>query len=453
VSNRPIVCAAYRSDAWPVAIKRIAAGSPMVMPTAVAFPQSTAEVARLVAWAAGRHVAVIPWGGGSSVTGAPLATKDAMIIDMRGLNKVLDIDIEDGRVAVQAGVLGGDLERALAERGLTTWFSPQSLDRSTVGGWIATRATGQLSSRWKGIEEAVLSLTVVLAGGRIVHVGTPPRGAVGFDLVNLFIGSEGALGIITEARLRVYPLTELHGLSAFALPNLRAGIDVLRAVMRAELRPAILRLYDSDEGRHLTVDQPPPPAVLLAAFGGHRDVAATERHVTTEIVTRCGGLDIGPRPTEAWVAGRYDFSRIESILAKPGGYAETIEVSHGWREIFPTYELMKRKLAPLAAEVLGHFSHTYSDGTSLYLILTGSAADDAEAVRRLEAIWQVAMATALHCGAVISHHHGVGRARQPYLADQLGEAVHLLGAVKSALDPETILHPESLRPPLSLNTP
>jgi alkyldihydroxyacetonephosphate synthase len=436
----------YRVDAWPLAVKRVRNGSPGIPPIGVALPRSTADVARVLAWAAGRGVAVVPWGGGSSVTGAPLPTPDALVIDMRGLSQVQEIDKSGGRVTVEAGVMGAALERTLAEHGMTTWFSPQSLHRSTVGGWVATRATGQFSSRWGGIEDAVLALTVVLADGTIAHVGTPPRGAVGPDLRSLFIGNEGALGVVTEVVLRIHPLTALMGLEAFELTSIQAGLTGLRAVMQAGLRPALLRLYDSDEARHLAVRQPPPEAVALIGFAGIPAVAEAERQATSEILAGVGARSLGSEAADAWLASRYDFSRIERLLDEPGGYAETIEVAHGWSEILRTYRSMKLALTPLADEVLAHFSHTYTDGTSLYLILLGRAADDSEAVQRLEAIWDVAMHTALTSGAVISHHHGVGRARAPFIADQLGEGTAVLARLKRALDPNCVLHPGSLVP-------
>lgn len=446
IDDRVEVREGYRVDAWPLAVKRARSGSLGTPPVAVALPRSTADVARVLAWTASRGIAVVPWGAGSSVTGAPIPMGDALVLDMRGLSRVGEIDGSGRRVTVEAGVMGGELERILAQQGMTTWFSPQSLHRSTVGGWVATRATGQFSSRWGGIEDAVLALTVVLADGTVVRVGTPPRGAVGPDLKSLFIGSEGAFAVVTEVVLRIHQLTALSGLEALELPSIEAGLTGLREVMQAGLRPALLRLYDSDEARHLPTVETSPEAVVLVGFVGVPAVAEAERQATSAILTGLGARSLGPEAAEEWVAGRYDFSRIERLLDEPGGYAETIEVANGWTEILRTYRAMKLALTPLADEVLAHFSHTYTDGTSLYLILLGRAADDSEAIRRLEAIWDVAMRTALAGGAVISHHHGVGRARAPFLADQLGAGADVLAMLKRALDPGYTLHPGSLVP-------
>ena len=169
----------YGHDAWPLALKRLAAGRPAATPAGVARPRTTDEVAAIVRWAAAQGLSVVPRGAGSSVTGAAIPADGALVLDLRRLDRILKLDEVNGQVTVEAGVLGGDLEARLAESGWTTWFSPQSLHRSTVGGWVATGASGQFSSRFGGIEDIVAALTVVLADGRVVRLGTPPRGAVG----------------------------------------------------------------------------------------------------------------------------------------------------------------------------------------------------------------------------------------------------------------------------------
>ena len=247
---------AHAVDASPLAIKRSRAGIETALPAAVVRPRSTAEVSRVVTWAAARSVPIVSWGAGSSVTGAPLPAEDALVLDLRGLERILEIDAYGGRVVVEAGVLGGVLERELALQSLTTRMSPQSLERSTVGGWVATRATGQFSSRWGGIEHAVASLTVVLADGGVGRLGTPPRGAVGPDLIQLFIGSEGAFGVVTEVGLRLYPLTRLERLGAYALSDVETGLEAIRRMMALGLRPAVVRLYDTAEALHLTLPEP-----------------------------------------------------------------------------------------------------------------------------------------------------------------------------------------------------
>ncbi len=436
---------AHAVDASPLAIKRSRAGIETALPAAVVRPRSTAEVSRVVTWAAARSVPIVSWGAGSSVTGASLPAEDALVLDLRGLERILEIDAYGGRVVAEAGVLGGVLERELALQSLTTWMSPQSLGRSTVGGWVATRATGQFSSRWGGIEHAVASLTVVLADGRVGRLGTPPRGAVGPDLIQLFIGSEGAFGVVTEVGLRLYPLTRLERLGAYALSDVETGLEAIRRMMALGLRPAVVRLYDTAEALHLTLPEPEDGSVLLVAFAGAPQIVDAEATVATSELDTLDARPLGSSPTEAWLARRFDFSYVEDRLARQGGFAETIEVAADWRTMPSLYRDLAAALAPLAGEVLGHFSHAYTDGISLYLIVLGDAPDDNAAVERLETIWRTAMEIVIAHSAVISHHHGVGRIRGSWLPDQLGPAgFAVLERLKHALDPEGLLHPGSL---------
>lgn len=446
VTDDADVRARYAEDAWPLGIKRRRAGLRSTMPAAVAYPRCTADVSRILSFAHAHAIPVAPWGAGSSVTGAPLAGPQTLTMDLRGLNRVLEVNEADAHVRVEAGVLGGTLEDHLAARNLSTWFSPQSLHRSTVGGWVATRATGQFSSRFGGIEDAVAALSVVLADGTVARLGSPPRGALGPHLPSLFIGSEGALGVITEVVLRLHPRTPLAGIGAYELDVIESGLGVLREIMQAGLRPAVLRLYDAEETRHLGIAGRSAGTTLLTAFTGHPRVAAAESAAVTEILDRAGARELGPRPTEAWLERRYDFSAVERLLDEPGGYAETIEVAATWSKMPRVYHDMTSALSGAADKVLGHFSHAYTDGISLYLILLGQAADDDQAVAALEAVWAAAMEVALRSGAVISHHHGVGKARLPYLGAQLGSGEQVLHALKKALDPCCLLHPGSLVP-------
>ena len=157
-------------------------------------------------------------------------------------------------VTVPAGVNGGELERALQEAGWTTRFSPQSLYRSSVGGWLATLATGQFSSRYGGVEDLVVGYRVVLADGEVAELTAAPRAAMGPDLRRIFLGSEGTLGVITRVTLKIMPIPAARELAAFSVPDVVSGLAILRAQAARGLRPALLRLYDVDEARHAMAD-------------------------------------------------------------------------------------------------------------------------------------------------------------------------------------------------------
>ena len=431
-------------DIWPAAAKWKLQGKQPYRPDVVVRPLSTDQVSRVLYWATRNAVPVTPWGLGSSVTGAALPMRGGISLDLSGMKRVLALEPINLLIRVQAGMLGLELEQQLNERGFTLNHSPQSLDRSTVGGWVSTRATGQFSSRWGGIEELALALTAVLPTGEVVETPLSPRAAVGPDLRHLFMGAEGTLGVVTEVAMKIFPIAEHRVYQTLAFPTVDAGLAAMRGITQAGLRPFLVRLYDADEARHAMKDPGFSSPVMFLGFEGLRAVAEAEYAAGLQICAQEEGSAIGPEATLAWMDRRFDFSTIESLLATPGGLAETIEVAHFWDGIFETYQALKAALAPYANEVLGHFSHVYPQGTSLYIILLGQAEDDAAAEVRIMQIWKIAMKICLEKGAVISHHHGVGIARLPYIRAQLGSAMIALERVKSALDPSGVMNPGKL---------
>jgi alkyldihydroxyacetonephosphate synthase len=444
VSTRAEDRFSYSHDAWPLAAVWRRRGLHPHTPEAVVRINGTLQAARLLRWASEQGVPVTPWGLGSSVTGAPLPLRGGVVADCSPMSGIVRLDDEDLTVTAKAGTLGGELEEALRARGLTLGHSPQSLHLSTVGGWVATRASGQFSSRYGSIEDLVIAFTVVLADGEAMTFPLSPRAAVGPDLRHLFIGAEGTLGLVTEVTLRVWPLASHQRLGAVRFVALDDGIEVLRLITRAGLRPHLVRLYDEDEARHLLRDDGFSGCVLLLGSEGAADIVAAEHAACLRICDAHGGAPLGAGPVEAWLDRRFDFSTVEERLHAPGGFAETIEVAHFWSGIGSLYRELKAALAPLADEVLCHFSHVYPQGTSLYVILLGQASDDAAAERALHALWDRAMAVCLEQGGTISHHHGIGMVRLPYLTDALGDTHELLRRVKCALDPAGVLNPGKL---------
>lgn len=429
-------------DTWPFSTKLAMLGRHEHRADVVVRPTDPADIPTVLAVAARHGVPVTPRGLGSSVTGQPLPVRGGVVLDLSGLPRRWEIDPVDMTVTVTAGVNGGELEDDLAARGWTLGHSPQSLHRSSVGGWLATLATGQFSSRYGGIEDLVVEYSVVLATGQSVRLAGAPRAAMGPDLRRLFLGSEGTLGIVTEVVMKIFPLPEAELLQAFSVPTVKAGLEVLRAQAAAGLRPFLLRLYDPDEAPHAVPGTAGP--VLFVGSRGLPTMAEAEMGVLHELAALQGAAPLGPEPVQRWLARRFDFATVENRLEIPGGYAETIEIAHTWRHIGCTYQAMKAALAPLADEVLVHFSHVYDQGTSMYLILFGQAADDEAAVHRLREIWATAMRVALDSGAVLSHHHGGGLARSPYAREALGDAHLVLRRIKDALDPGHLLNPGKL---------
>ncbi|MDQ7906340.1 FAD-binding oxidoreductase [Phytohabitans sp. ZYX-F-186] len=431
-------------DTWPVATVWARLGRHPYRPEVVVTARGVDDVVTTLRIAADAGVPVTAWGLGSSVTGQPLPVAGGIVLDMSGHVSTPELDETDRTVRVAAGVRGSDLEAWLARRGRTLNHTPQSLGRSTVGGWVATRATGQFSSRYGGIEDLVVGYQVVLADGTVAELGQRPRAAMGPDLREVFIGSEGTLGIVTAVTLKVFAIAPHRIVEAFALPEVEAGLAAMRQIAQAGLRPFLVRFYDREEAAHAVPDRPVGTPVLFLGHEGLAGVATAEHAAATGIVEALGGTSMGAPPVTAWLDRRYDFSTIERRLAEPGGYAETIEVAHLWSRIGPMYRELKEQLAPLADEVLGHFSHVYEQGTSLYVILLGRAPDDRAALARLEEIWDRAMKVVVAHDGEVSHHHGGGLARQPWVRQSLGSGYPVLERLKRGLDPAHLLNPGKL---------
>ncbi|HCN09419.1 MAG TPA: FAD-binding oxidoreductase [Lentisphaeria bacterium] len=441
VSRDPDALAAHSYDAWPVAVKWRRQNKAPLQPEAIVTPTSVDDVSRLLAWASAHNVPVTPWGAGSAVTGAPLAAQGGVSLDLGGMDKTIALNRINHTVRVEAGKMGHHLEAELHAAGLTLNHSPQSLDRSTVGGWLATRASGQFSSRWGSIENLCVSFTVVLPDGRIIEMPDTPRSATGPDLRHLFIGSEGTMGVIVDVTMRVFELAEQRLYETVVFDRLTDGIDAIRRIMQHGLRPFVLRLYDEDEAPHAMKDASSRQPVLFLGCEGTSAMATTEMNACVEVCSADNGTPVGGAAVEAWMERRFDFSAVENVLDRPGGFAETIEIASGWDKIGQLYQDMKAALVPLADEVLGHFSHAYTHGTSLYLILIGACEDDDAAEQRLLEIWDVAMERCLAGGGAISHHHGIGYVRRQYLKPYLGEVHDLLCNVRSVVDSAGIMNP------------
>jgi len=444
VRTDPAALDAAAHDAWPLSAKLARLGRHEHRPDVVVTPGDEAEIAAVLAIAADHDVPVTPRALGSSVTGQPLPVRGGIVLDLSRLPRQYELDPVNMTVEASAGYHGGQLEDELRAAGWTLGHSPQSLYRSSVGGWLATLATGQFSSYYGGIEDLVTAYTVILATGERIRLSASPRAAMGPDLRRLFLGSEGTLGVLTSVRLKVFPLPETRLYETYALPSVAAGLRVLRAQAAVGLRPFLLRLYDPAEARHALADPNADRPVLFAGTQGLRAVAEAELAALTGIVAEHGGVPRGPEGALAWMDRRFDFSTVERRLAADGEFAETIEVAHTWSGIEPLYRDLTAALAPLADEVLAHFSHVYPQGTSLYLIPIGRTGSDAEAVDRIGEIWATAMRICLDHGAELSHHHGGGLARSPYTRASLGPAHLVLRRLKHALDPNGLLNPGKL---------
>jgi alkyldihydroxyacetonephosphate synthase len=446
VSTDPADLDAHSSDWAPAALLSRRRGAIVEPPACVVRPGSTEQVASLLGWAHETSTPVVPWGGGSGVLGSAVPA-GRVVVDLSRLDGIGEVDARSRLVTAGAGVTGPDLAARLAGAGYLLGHEPQSLAISTVGGWIATRACGQLSARYGGIESVLAGFTAVLPGGRTVRSKTVPRRAAGPDVASLLIGSEGTLGIVTEADLRVSPIPETRVDLCVRFEHMGDGVAACRALAQSELRPTLVRLYDGDDAaiflRHFPDEAPGP--LLLVSFDG--DGAGARAEAAGEL---CGGSTGDAALVRHWWDHRNDavdeFRRLMegTGLLGPHALVDTMEVAGTWTVLRELYHSMKEKLAGLADIAGCHVSHVYPDGACLYFTLASACADDEEAERKLREWWETGMRTCLDAGGSISHHHGIGRVKAPWLEEELGGWMDVLRAVKKAIDPHGVMNPGAL---------
>lgn len=438
-------------DWWPLALHWSLAGAVPCRAAAVCRPTTTAQVASVAALCTREHVPLTVAGGRSGVMAASVPAFGGVLVDLTGLSGVLDVDVTSGVVEVAAGTFGPALEAELATHGLSVGHFPQSFDVATVGGWVACRGAGQYSTRYGKVEELVIGLEVVLADGRTVLTGGAPAAAVGPDLGQLFLGSEGTLGIITRVWLRTHPLPPAEQRAAYLLPSFAEGLEACRRILRAGATPAVLRLYDELESPGGGRGGDGTTCALLVLDEGDAGLVAA----TMSVVDRCcvGADAAGEAPVTAWLEHRNDTSALQ-VLTRRGLVVDTMEVAAPWSRLPALFDDVRAALGDVdhVKSASCHLSHSYADGACLYF--TFVAEPPASAVEDTYiALWDAGQRAALDAGANLSHHHGVGLSRGRFVAAALGEGLSVLAAVKQALDPSGILNPGKLGLPSAFGTP
>jgi alkyldihydroxyacetonephosphate synthase len=442
-------------DWWPLALLRKVRGDELPSPAAVVFPASTEDVATTLAWASQSGVAVIPRGGGSGVCGGAQAAAGSVVLDLSRMDEVTDVDLTSRVVHAQAGVRGDRLEEVLAGHGLTLGHYPQSVAISTVGGWIAASSAGQASTGFGAIEDVLLGLTAVLPLGEILRCRPVPRSAAGPDLRRLLVGSEGTLGVVTEAVLACRARPAGWEWLAFGFDSFAALADGLRDARRAETGAAIIRGYDETDAQ-LAFGTLGHPGGCVGLLGFPADLWALDarKQLASEVLRQAGAsAELGASYGEHWWEHRND--AVGTYLAimgpdrafGPGAIVDTMEVAGLWSAVPRLYEGIRDALTAHASAVGCHLSHLYPSGSSLYFTFLVSGADDRDAETRYLAAWDQAVRSCAAVGGTLTHHHGVGRSKSRFMTEELGQAgVDVLKKIKTALDPGQIMNPGVLLP-------
>ena len=436
---------AFSRDWWPLAAVWARRGEVPARPAVAARPAGAEAVAACLRLAAEHRVPVTPAAGRSGVCGGAVPVVGGVVLDLTAMAGLLELDDASLLCRVAPGTWGDDLATALANRGVTLGHWPQSMAVSTVGGWLACRSAGQYSTRYGKIEDMGAGLEVVDGRGRRLRTGGAPRAATGPDLTQLFVGSEGTLGVITEAVLRVRPTPSTSAWAAYGFADFAGGLDACRRVLRRGATPAVLRLYDATEaGRNFREDG---YLLLVLDEGDPGDVDWTLAVVEEECRRTPGSEGRDRRLVGRWLEHRNDVSAL-GVAVGAGLVVDTVEVAATWAALPGLYQAVVAGMTAVPGTLVasGHCSHAYVDGGCLYFTFAGQAGGDpADQDAYYQAALGAAMAATVAAGGAISHHHGIGLARAPWLRPALGDgAFDTLVALKAALDPAGILNPGKL---------
>jgi alkyldihydroxyacetonephosphate synthase len=451
---------------------RLRAGDGSSAPDVVVMLGSTEEVRAVLTACAEHRLAVVPFGGGTSVVGGVEPVSDglagAVSMDLRGLNRVISIDRTSLTATLEAGLNGPQIEQALAVEGLTLGHFPQSFEYSTVGGWVATRSAGVASTGFGRIDELVEGLRLVSPAGE-VDARALPASAAGPDLRELLVGSEGVLGVICDATLRVRPAPRAKRYEGWWFGSFAEGREAFRVMEQADASPDVARLSDEDETRFSLVFAAPGGTVerlgraylrarhresgclAIVGFEGTADDVERRRVRTASLLRAGGGITLGRRPGELWLRSRYAGPYLRDELLDRAVLVDTLETAASWSDLDALYratgEALRSSLAGRGTPpfVMCHVSHLYRSGASLYF--TFMARQEEDALGQWRAAKAAASEAIVAAGGTITHHHAVGRDHAPWMRAEVGEmGLELIRAAKQRLDPAGIMNPGKLLP-------
>jgi alkyldihydroxyacetonephosphate synthase len=437
---------ARRHDYWMVSHLRDRGATPAHRPACVVRPRSVADVQATLRLASETGTPVIPFGLGSGVVGGVIARPEALLLDMSAMDRVRSIDPVNLLASFDAGKNGAEAEAAVAAKGLTIGHWPQSVAVSSVGGWIATRASGQFSSAYGNIEDIVHSIEAVLPNGDLVTLGKGPRASAGPDLRHLMLGSEGTLGVITGVTFSLRRAAESRALSAFEAPDMQSGFDLQREIIQSGWRPPVVRQYDERESRRL--DGRLSRCVILMVHEGPAALVAAETAAVAALAAE-DGIPAAPSDIVAhWLDHRNNVPPWDAILDR-NMVADTVEVSAAWDQIGAVYAdaVASLKEIPGCLAASAHSSHVYRSGLNLYFTFAVLPPDPADMESAYFEAWRRILDATAKNGGSLSHHHGIGRVRRDAMVRELGsKGAALLRTIKQALDPKGIMNPGVLVP-------
>lgn len=410
---------------------------------------SAEEVSAVLKIANYYKMPVTVWGGGSGSQGGALAVCGGIILDTKRMNKVIEYDTESYIVTAETGMIQQHLEWDANERGYSLMHFPSSISCATVGGFLAHRGTGVLSTKYGRMDDLVVSMEVVLPNGDIINTLPVPKHAAGPDLNQIFLGSEGTLGVITKAVLKIFDIPESRKFLAFMFNNLTDAITAGRKVMK-RMKPSVIRLFDEAETQKLikkVLNISKPGVYMVFGVEGEKEIVAVEERIIKDICMESAYEELNSELGERWWKQRYDFFYPPHMFELPQMFG-TMDTVATYSKIEKIYWAMKKTIEenfPMAY-FIAHFSHWFEWGCMCYdrFIVDDPPKDPQEVLRLHNEIWNAGVRTAMANGGVINEHHGVGLKLSRLMREQYGPAMQVLEGIKKTLDPNGIMNPFKL---------
>jgi len=452
---------------------RLRAGSAESAPDAIVYPGGEEEVRSVLDACASAGIAVVPFGGGTSVVGGVEPLRDSLggviSLDLGRMTRVSDVDDRSLTALLGPGLRGPQVESELGRHGLTLGHFPQSFEYATVGGWVATRSAGQASTGYGNIEKLVAGLRVITPTGGI-DLPPMPATAAGPGLRQLLVGSEGVLGVITQAALKLRRKPAERHYEAWMFHDFEEGVEAFRALEQGDIAPDVARLSDESETRlslalagegsrarrlgrrYMELRGYREGCVAILGFEGEQAQVRRRRAPAERALKRGGGLSLGTSPGRAWERDRYAGPYLRDALLDHGVMPETLETAHQWSSLMSLYRAVREAIeAALATRgtpglVMCHVSHLYPNGASLYFTFLARQQEGQE-LEQWHAVKAAATDAIVEAGGTITHHHAVGRDHAAWLPREVGAVgVDVIRSLKAKLDPAGILNPGKLVP-------
>ena len=455
---------------------RLRAGDLPRVPDAVVYPGSEADVRALVDLAGEADLVLIPFGGGSNISGSlhplPEETRTVLSVDLGRLNQVLELDEDSGLARVQAGVLGPNLEEQLGRRGWTMGHFPDSFTHSTLGGWVATRSSGMQSDKYGDIAHITRGLRVVQPSGTLV-VRPVPSTATGPSTREMVLGSEGRLGIITEVTVQVHRIPENRVIQAYLFPSWEAGLAAMQEISSSDAHPSVTRVSDANETEFSLSTRKASKGFSVSStvgaglfkllerrgwdlgqaclsfigFEGGRAHVAHEKGIVNAIVKAHGGVGLGKGPAVLYDQKKFDTPYIRDFFLDRGGAADVSETAAPWSKLLPLYNAVTENVRKVYADlgvtgwIMCHLSHSEHSGACLYFTFA-FAHDGVDPIAQYDRVKEALQGTFIEAGGTLSHHHAVGTEHSRWLSDDISsQGVVMVQGVIDTVDPTHSLNP------------